>query len=77
MTSKKKQVRFDTNKNTMYETYSPDEYDRHQIDSILYQKAYNMISNEEWLSILSELQRYKLLEMLVHKNSINNIRLPG
>ncbi len=73
--SDKKRVQFDSSKNTVHETYSSHEYDRHQIDSVLYQKCYNMISPSEWCEIISELNKYKLVEMLVHKRSTSNLRL--
>lgn len=55
-----------------YETYSPDEYDRHCIDSILYQKVYRKISDREWINILTELRNFKNGEMIVHLSTIRN-----
>ena len=66
-----KSVRFNEIVN-VYPTYSRKEYDRHQIDSILYQKNYNRISIPEWNSILVSLDLYKLYEMPVHPYSLKN-----
>ena len=67
-----KTVSFDLNKNTTYSTYSNQEYDRTCIDHVLYRKAYNRLSNGEMNSIFVTLDLYKLYEMPVHKNSIQN-----
>jgi hypothetical protein len=67
----KKQVSFKQNNET-FVTYSSEEYDRFPIDSVLYRKSYNRISNEEWRSIFINLDLYKLYEMRVHKDSLNN-----
>jgi hypothetical protein len=57
----------------IYETYAPDEYDRHSIDSILYQKVYNRVSDYEWQSLLNDLNIYKNNEMVIHISNLNNI----
>jgi hypothetical protein len=67
----KKNVSFNLN-NTTFSTYSHKDYDRFQIDSVLYRKGYNRISEEEWRSIFINLDLYKLYEMRVHKDSLNN-----
>jgi hypothetical protein len=67
---KKKVVFSDINE--IYTTYSSDEYLRHQIDSILYKKNYNRVSNDEWNAIFLNLDLYKLYEMPVHIDSIQN-----
>lgn len=66
-----KKVTFN-NTAVIYKTYSPDEYCRHQIDSVLYRKMYNRISQEEWNNIYITLDIYKLYEMIVHKDSLKN-----
>lgn len=66
----KKSVTFDSN--TVYITYSADEYDRSKIDCILYKKCLNKISNQEWNDVLKNLDKYKKNEMIVHKSSIYN-----
>ncbi len=53
-------------------TYSKYEYDRKQIDSILYKKLYNRITVSEWMNILIKLDLYKLYEMDVHPTSLKN-----
>jgi hypothetical protein len=53
-------------------TYSSDEYSRHQIDSLLYRKAYRRVSDEEFNHILLMLDMYKLYEMIVHVDSFTN-----
>jgi hypothetical protein len=70
-----KKVKFDLEKNVVYYTYSPDEYDRHIIDCVLYMRGYNKVSNEEWNNIFVELNLYKMKEMKVHKDSIQNLKL--
>lgn len=70
-----KQVRFDFEKNTVHETYTVTEYDRHSIKSILYKKCFNRISDEDWDNMLKDLNTFKLTEMTVHKDSIKNIKL--
>lgn len=65
-----KKVQFNLNLNKTHETYSKEDYDRFPIDSILYLKCYNRVSNKEWTSILLELKHYKLYEMIVHKDNL-------
>ena len=72
MTSMIKHVRFDLSKNTYTETYSKTDYDRSQIDHVLYRKAYQKLSNEEFYKINVLLDLYKLYEMPVHKESFAN-----
>lgn len=67
----KKNVSFNLN-DTIFTTYSPKDYDRFQIDSVLYRKNYNRISDDEWRTIFINLDLYKLYEMRVHKDSLNN-----
>lgn len=67
----KKTVRFNDNIK-IFPTYSPDEYPRNCIDSILYQKSYNRISPEEWNTLWVKLDLYKIYEMVVHKDSLVN-----
>lgn len=67
----KKSVSFNLSNET-FVTYSSQEYDRFQIDSVLYRKNYNRISEEEWRSIFINLDLYKLYEMRVHKDSLTN-----
>jgi predicted GNAT family acetyltransferase len=57
----------------IYETYAPDEYDRHCIDSILYQKVYNRVSESEWQTLLDDLNTYKNNEMVIHISNLNNV----
>uniref|UniRef100_A0A6C0H856 Uncharacterized protein n=1 Tax=viral metagenome TaxID=1070528 RepID=A0A6C0H856_9ZZZZ len=68
-------VTFNLEQNTVHETYSRYEYNRHSIDSILYLKCYNRISQQEWCEMLEKLERYKFHEMLVHKDSVISVRL--
>jgi hypothetical protein len=67
-------VTFDLKKNILYKTYSAEEYDRRQIDSILYKKAYQKVSPVEWLDMINTLNAFKC-EMVVHKNSVGNTKL--
>ena len=68
-----KRVTFNLDDNKTYYAYS--NYDRSQIDSILYRKCYNRVSNEEWKNMCTELYLFKLHEMIVHKDSIKNTAL--
>lgn len=52
---------------TIHPTYSKKEYDRSQIDSTIYKKCYQRISEEKWKEILFKLQMYKN-EMILHIN---------
>ncbi len=72
---KKKTVQWALERNIVYETYSPSDYDRHSIDSVMYLKAYNRLSNYEWVSIFKDLNLYKKYEMLVHYESVRNTNL--
>lgn len=56
----------------VYSTYGSDQYNRMQIDSILYLKNYNRVSNEDWNKLIVILDLYKLYEMPVHPDSIQN-----
>ena len=53
-------------------TYSIDEYPREIIDSVIYRRAYRRISDEEMYEIYISLDIYKLYEMIVHIESLNN-----
>jgi len=63
-------VVFNLDKNETFYTYSNQEYDRMQIDSVMYKRCYNKISNEEWEDLIRELNFYKLNEMQSHKNEL-------
>jgi hypothetical protein len=65
-----KRVNFNMDNINIVETYSRNEYDRSQIDSILYMKCYNRISHEEWQKERESLNMFKYTEMIVHKKSI-------
>uniref|UniRef100_A0A6C0DX18 Uncharacterized protein n=1 Tax=viral metagenome TaxID=1070528 RepID=A0A6C0DX18_9ZZZZ len=67
-----KRVQFNIDNISIIETYSSDEYDRSQIDSILYLKCYNRISHIQWQKEKEQLYEYKTKEMIVHKQSIKN-----
>jgi hypothetical protein len=54
-------------------TWSSSCYDRHQIDSVLYRKGYNNITNSEWLNIFKWLHKYKLNEMSIHIDADTNL----
>jgi hypothetical protein len=67
-----KHVRFDLSKNTYADTYDKTEYDRSQIDHVLYRRAYQKLSDAEFQKINVLLDLYKLYEMPVHKESFAN-----
>ena len=54
--------------NDIFTTYSCDEYDRHSIDSTLYLRALQRISDVEWRDLYKELLHYKQYEMIVHNS---------
>lgn len=66
-----KNVSFDLNKNQEYFTYSLSEYNREAFTPLNREK----MTTEEWIGILNKLNNFKLNEMVVHRKSINNIRL--
>jgi hypothetical protein len=66
-----KRVKF-SNNIIEYTTYCNEEYDRLCIDHVLYRRAYKQISDEEMQAIYVNLDLYKLYEMKVHENSIQN-----
>jgi len=56
----------------IFTTFSSDEYDRTSIDHVLYRKAYNRVSDEEWNNMYITLDLYKLYDMKTHKDSFHN-----
>lgn len=68
-----KRVHIEENKNKNYITYSSCEYDRFQIESTLYLKCYNRITSNEWNKIITDLNEYKINEMVSHEDSVKNI----
>jgi len=70
-----KSVQFNLDNTIFYDTYSSEEYDRYPIDSILYLKCYNKVSDFDWTNMLENLNLFKICEMIVHKNSLNNTRI--
>lgn len=72
MPNNNKKVTFDLDKNEVRETYSGEEYDRHQIDSIILRRCYNRVSDHEWVQMLQALNEFKSKEMTVHKMSLKN-----
>lgn len=70
-TQQKKLVKFNDNI-IKHVTYSADEYSRHPIDSVLYRRSYNRVSDQEWNNIYVILDIYKLYEMNVHKDAFKN-----
>lgn len=74
-TEKKKSVCFSMEKNKIHYTYSRHDYDRFQIDSVVYLHAYNRLSWFDINEIYFELNQYKLKEMKVHEMSKSNTRI--
>lgn len=70
-----KRVYFDLDRNQTFEVYSITEYDRIPIDSCLYLRCYRKISDEDWRNVFIKLNYYKTNEMIVHEDSVCNIRL--
>jgi hypothetical protein len=75
ITKANRKVSFDLSKNNTFETFSKDEYDRHQIESTLLKKCYNRLTQVEWKTIFQQLNKFKCEEMLVHKDSIDNLNI--
>ena len=67
-----KKVLFNLENNQIFDTYNSNEYDRFQIDSVLYRRNYKRVSDQEWFNIYVILDLYKLYDMPVHQDSINN-----
>jgi hypothetical protein len=57
---------------SIFITYSKDEYSRDPIDSILYRRGYQRVSDQEWNNVHIILDIYKLYEMNVHKDAFKN-----
>ncbi len=70
-----KRVIIEEENNKSYTTYSSIEYDRFQIESIIYMKSYNRITPTEWKKLFIELNEYKLNEMISHEDSVKNIQI--
>lgn len=70
-----KRVKFDLDKNETFEAYSIKEYDRIPIDSSLYLRCYKKISDDDWRRVFLNLNYYKTTQMLVHEDSVCNIKL--
>jgi hypothetical protein len=68
-------VSFNLDKNQTFTTYSHHEYSRDPIDHVLYRRSYRQISDDEFHAIYVNLDLYKLYNMVVHKNSIQNTLL--
>lgn len=71
----KKKVSFNMDKTQVLTTYSNEEYDRTPIDSVVYLRTLQRINQEDWNNIFIDLNKYKTQEMIVHKDSINNVRI--
>lgn len=71
----RKNVTFNLANNTIIYTFSKEEYDRRQIDSVLKQRLNNKITIEEWRKVYEELWIYKSKEMVVHVKSLKNTTL--
>lgn len=67
-----KKVLFNLENNEIFDTYTRDEYSRDPIDSILYQRNWRRVSDQEWNNVYVTLDLYKLYDMPVHQDSIEN-----
>ena len=52
------------------ETWSSSDYDRSQINSIIYQKGYNKVPNIVWKRAMESLNIFKSREMTVHIDTL-------
>ena len=67
-----KKVIFKLENNEIFNTYTKEEYDRFQIDSVLYRRNYQRVPDQEWNNIYVVLDLYKLYDMPVHQESVQN-----
>lgn len=67
-----KRVLFNLANNEIFDTYTKNEYSRHPIDSILYRRNWQRVTDKEWNNIYVTLDLYKLYNMPVHQDSIQN-----
>jgi len=67
-----KRVQFVLDNNETFTTYHRSEYDRSQIDHVVFRRAYNRVSDEEMMMIYIALDIYKLYEMTISKDSLHN-----
>lgn len=70
-----KNVGFNLEKNRIYETYNSDEYDRKPIYCLYIKLITNQIQNFKIINIFQKLNKYKLEEMIVHKESVSNTKI--
>ena len=68
-----KQVTFGTLE--LVETYGADEYNRSCIDHVLKRLRSNRLDHHEYKCVFAELDKYKLSEMVVHSESVGNLKL--
>lgn len=67
-----KNVKFNLDKNIVYDTYTLDEYNRIQINSLYNKILASKIPYSKLNNIFDKLNKYKLQEMVVHKKSLCN-----
>lgn len=67
-----KNVKFNLDKNIVYDTYTLDEYNRIQINSLYNKILARKIPYSKLNNIFDKLNKYKLQEMVVHKKSLCN-----
>ena len=67
-----KNVKFNLEKNIVYDTYTLEEYNRIQINSLYNKMLAHKIPYSKLNNIFNKLNKYKLQEMVVHKKSLCN-----
>jgi hypothetical protein len=70
-----KNVQFNLDQNRFYETYNSDEYDRKPIYCLYIKLITNKIQSLKITNIFQKLNKYKLEEMIVHKESVSNTKI--
>ena len=57
------------------DTWSIEDYDRSQINSIVYERGYNRVSNIDWKRIIEQVRSFRLREMSIHIDNIDTFSL--
>jgi hypothetical protein len=70
-----KNVNFNLDKNMICHTYNSEEYDRTPIYCLYLKLLKNKIDNVKLYNVYQKLNKYKLEEMIVHKDSLLNTRI--
>lgn len=70
-----KNVNFNLDNNIIGYTYNSEEYDRTPIYCLYIKLIQNKVDNLKLCNIYKKLNKYKLEEMIIHKESVFNTRI--